>query len=159
MRLPLSLYRCSANGHRFKAPDLLGGYGTRVLRSRTVGSIACVDAIQDPVFQELDRLFSDVPEFVRLAGDQRIKALWAVFGRTCDPDPSGSAYVVDGEPCCPDCGDCGVQFVESVEPPEYIEVDVPSVTHRNWDSLEPTAREAAVQAYLVEYLHPQPLWP
>jgi hypothetical protein len=157
MRLPLAAYRCVANGHSFRAPALLEGYGTHLLRSRTKDSVAIAETITDPAFSDLRTMLEEFPEFTQLSRMKQVEVLQSLFGLTCDPDAGGTRFMIDAEPCCPYCGDCNVVFVESIEPPEFAEVDIPNVTHDHWYSMSTASRKEIIQVGLTKHLRPRSL--
>ncbi len=158
MRLPLALYRCAPNGHAFRAPTSFDGYGSLLLRSPRTGALVKADLITDPVFKEIERLLSALPEFERLPEIERGRAMQALFGATCDPDATGNQFVAGASPCCPVCDDCDVSFQSGIEPPEYADIDVPNVSHAGWYRLEPDDRKGVMKEALRIFLHPDDPW-
>lgn len=66
----------------------------------------------------------------------------------CDPDSHGNANIMNAFPACPHCGAKDIAawgFHERCTP---VELDVPSVTHRHWNSLEISDRYKLVHSTL-----------
>jgi len=136
MKLQLVTYVCGNCRSRFRAPELLGGYGSVLLRSEGRGRETLVDFFDDGgVMAELTRLAKRLPLVSGLT-DRRLGELAQyLFGKTVDPDDDGSRYGIGVPPRCPVCGSNRMDWWEATEPPEFVELEVPSVTHKRWQAL------------------------
>lgn len=111
-----------------------------MLRSAS-GELAYLDAISDPVYQEVDDLLK------MLQGEnsgpvKRAELQREIFGVTCDPDSSGQTFSINAKPVCPSCGASEMSYWEATDPPEHIEKEVRGVSHRRWNQL---SREGKVE--------------
>jgi hypothetical protein len=130
---------------------MVGGHGQLLLRSLGIGSLAYADAVSDTVFAQLREILSGFPTFVQLHELERGSLVRELFGPTCDPDPDGTLYAVDRNPCCKYCQDCNVRLAEVVEPPEFVDIEVPHVSHDRWNSIARPDQTAIIEQALSEY--------
>ena len=106
-----------------------------MLRSEGRGRAAYVDVFDDEVFDELTELAKRLP-LVSGLSDRRWGELGQyLFGKTVDPDDDGSSYGISVPPRCPVCGSNRMDHWRATEPLEFVEVEIPHVTHRRWKAL------------------------
>lgn len=143
MKLELFLFTCVPHGHRFEAPNLpSGGYGTFLLRSLN-GELAVLFAIDSTEYAEVAEMIRrECPNLDDLEGARTLRR---VFGVACDPAPDGSPFSIEGKPPCPICGVTPMTDWESIDPPRYVEMLVPPVTHHHWHLLTTSERMATVR--------------
>ncbi|GIH07105.1 hypothetical protein Rhe02_51720 [Rhizocola hellebori] len=158
MRFQLATYRCDPNGHLFRAPTILGGHGVFLARSSGEGDLAYVDAVSDDAFGDLRSILRGIPTFMQLHELERGKVVQDLFSITCDYDSQGAPYVLNRDPCCIHCSDCNVRFIEATDPPEFVDIDVPEVSHGRWDSMSVTDRRTAIEQALNEYFIDRADW-
>ena len=145
LRLSTFEYVCEPAGHRFRAPGgVVGEAGVLVLRSAVPGSLAAVTA-DDPVADELSAVIDDVLGETPVSEGDRGTIFRRLVGAVCDPDDDGSAFEVERPPTCPVGGETRVQDWQELEPPDVRTIDVPSVTHRRWDAMDPEERRDLVR--------------
>jgi hypothetical protein len=152
MKLHLFEYECRPENRRFTAPEIVGGYGVFLLRSEAEGHEAYVEALSDDAFAEAGRLVDESPRAGRLSEQRRAELTRAVFSVACDPAPDGTPYMIGRKPRCPFCGSHDVQFLHATEPPEFADLELPTVTHRKWASLSAEERRRLVDTALQRVL-------
>ena len=153
MKLGIAKFTCGKCGNIFEAPQLSPEvYGDFLLRSEN-NFLAFVDAIEDQTFEEADSLVNANPHRRRLSEIERAKILHKIFGElTCDPDPKGAAFVIGMPPTCPACGAQEIAAWDFKDPPESVDVEVPSVTHTRWNSLTPEEKKAEAERLIATSL-------
>lgn len=148
-KLMLFEYRCASCGHAHRAPALPpGSYGEFLLRSEGNGTEALLNALSDPVYDEVDGIIQRHPKLRGLTRNQQAQVLRLVFGVSCDLDEDGSLFRIGLNPRCPICGNRDITFWQATEPPIVIEKDLPLVTHENWQKLGPTQKKQLVNSEL-----------
>lgn len=148
MKLQLATYVCGQCGSRFPSGEIVGGYGTLLYRSDGSGRPAVADTFADPAFEEISQLTQRLPIAADLSERHRGDLVRFLFGATADRDGDGSSYGISVPPRCPVCGSNQMADWKVDEPPTFVEVEVPAVSHRRWDNLsnEEKLREAEVAA-------------
>ncbi|MGI8792709.1 MAG: methylated-DNA--[protein]-cysteine S-methyltransferase, partial [Acidimicrobiales bacterium] len=150
MKLPLARFLC-CNGHEFEAPSLPGTYGQFVLRSAN-GDLVSVDASDDPVFAEVDRLANSLDAVAALDDARRGRVVRAAFETTIDPSSDGRPFRFSQDPPCPECGTTTMESDEVVDPVRHIEVDVAAAGHEQWNRLDEGARLSHVRSAVMDAL-------
>ncbi|SIS53570.1 MAG: hypothetical protein C9355_13035 [Thalassolituus maritimus] len=129
MKLYLLEYTCSECSQKFKSPTLTGSpYGEFILRSSTPGKIAYLNALIDKTYDEVD-------EIMKSSGRvYNIYDLYKVYSYSaCDPDENGNLYEIGKNPTCPNCGSLDVENWIGTYPEEFIDIDVPYLSHEKWN--------------------------
>lgn len=152
MNLHLFEYACKPENRRFTAPQIVGGYGVFLLRSEAEGREAYVEALADDTFGEVGRLVDVSPRASGLSEWRRAELTQAVFSVASDPAADGTPYVLSRNPRCPFCGSHDVEFVQATEPPQFVEAELPPVTHRRWSTLPTDERRRLVDTALKDVL-------
>jgi hypothetical protein len=135
MILILIKYTCKRCETTYKTPGLsLNSYGEFLMRS-IGGSFVYLDAISDPVFAEMDELLREVCNSKKLNESQYSGLLKNFFGLACDLDSEGNEYGIKNRPICPNCGFNEPSFWDEVYPYEFVDMNVPIVTHNRWEKL------------------------
>lgn len=134
MELAIQSQTCATCDTKFTAIVAAdGSYGQFLMYSKT-GEAVALNAIEDRVFGEVDRIVSRHPISGRLGDVDRAAVLHAVFSVACDSDSSGHLYQIGAFAPCPGCGS---QQMASWQP--FAPVDagrqVSSVTHRAWNEM------------------------
>jgi len=137
-RLLVDLWRFTGiciNGHNFITHDFPDfHYGSGIIRTADPHDLALVEAIGDPVFEEVGAIVEDL---LTAAG----KRNWLghcferVFGIACDPAPSGQRYSLTEKVRCPICGSTDLVRYGPGEPPQVDTVELPVVTYSAWQQL------------------------
>jgi len=150
MKFELVIYKCAQCGNTFKAAAIgSGSYGEFLLRSEGEGVEAYLDALSDKTYDEVDKLLEAHPMLVGMSAFKRAEILRSVYGAiACDPDQHGNSYVIDGHPRCPTCGSREIESWEFTDPIEFVELDIPPVTHQLWNSLSDEEKINRVGQYL-----------
>jgi hypothetical protein len=149
MRLQLFRYECAPYRHKFESPSLAAaGYGLFLLRSDRSDHLAFLDALSDPVFLELEAILLEFKAFNEKDSRGRAKLLHEAFGVTCDPSEDGESYNIVQYPRCPVCGTRQMHYWEVIEPPIFVDIEVPSVEHKRWAALTATQKRRLVSAAL-----------
>ena len=132
MRLHIFKFTCGNCGCDFKSPKMsFDTYGEFLLRNNE-GDLAYLDGISDPVYQEVEDLLKQLPALQNKSAVVLAEFLRKVFGVACDPDAKGNLFSIGGDPVCPSCGERNASYWEATEPPEYLEIELPAVTHKKW---------------------------
>jgi hypothetical protein len=147
--LQAAIHRCHRCQEPFEAlhlPEPIP-YGTFLLRSESGAHLAVLDATSDSLFSEIVKALKAEPG----DGDPRRRPdiVQRVYGEVCDQAPDASPFVVEGPPPCPRCGD-RVSSWSMID--KYVEVDIPSATHSDWDRMgagEKRARLGRVMAAAI----------
>jgi hypothetical protein len=149
MRLQTFRYHCGACGQWFESPAIGGfAYGEFLLRSES-GEMRHLNANLDPTFDEVDRLIRNDPRAAKLDKFRRADVLNYVFGITCDKDSLGNEFRIGLEARCLRCDERDIIEWESVEPPKYIDLEVPAVTHEAWSTLQETEKQSLISSALT----------
>lgn len=135
MKFLLFKYTCKQCGTTYKAPELgPDSYGEFLMRSRS-GETVYLNAIADPIYTEVDGLLKKISSVAGLSSVERANIQRKVFGEACDTDSHGNRYSIAIRPKCESCGCCVPSYWEATEPPEYVDLEFSSVTHKEWFSL------------------------
>jgi hypothetical protein len=145
VRLRRVLFWCSDCPEPRESEALAGDDGLLPLRSERAGTLAFVDTFRDPVFAEVED-FVDRNRPSGMGAGASGHVVQKLFGLTVDPDTDGSPFVVGGKPTCQGCG--SLTRWEITEPPEFVNVDVPHVSHQLWDRMDRSEREALLASAL-----------
>lgn len=136
---------CKDHGESCTTYVLAGDTYGRLLGKTPLGELAEFSYWDDPVFAEVVGI---VRELLHETG----RDSWAgeCFGRVagvaCDPAPSGCRYDFTGREWCSVCGSTNVSYGPG-DPPEFEDIDVPLVTHNEWEGLSQSGkRERIMQA-------------
>lgn len=143
MIITLASFRCADCGHAFEAPILdESRYGEFLLWSRS-GRVAHLNAFEDPVYGEAKALVTEILGQADSFGVADV--LQRVFGPvTCDLDPDGAPYLINGQPSCPTCHSQRIASWEMIEPEKLVELDIPDVTHKRWALQSVKERQVAI---------------
>jgi hypothetical protein len=152
MKLQQAKYSCYACGNQFKAAELAGGaYGDFLLRNAASGEMRYLGALSDRTYDEVDEILLKSADCAGQGVHERAKILREIYGAVAgDSDVNGNFYELGRHPRCPSCSASTVGFVESVEPPEFIDVDIPPVTHSSWNALSLAEKTAVVSGRLTK---------
>jgi hypothetical protein len=132
MKLHIFVYTCKDCLTSYQAPELsLNSYGEFLMRSVN-GQVVYLNALSDPVFEEMNELLHEVCEQNSLDEFQYADLIHNIFGLACDLDSEGNEYSTDNQPNCPNCGCNDPSSWDEVYPPELIELNLPIVTHNRW---------------------------
>lgn len=147
MKLSLFDVVCAGCELTFKAPDIApNAYGEFLLRSDGAGEARYLNALQDRTYVEVEALLRAEARVVALAPVRRAKLLQDVFGPVaCDPDASGAPLRIGVNAGCPACGSQQRRSWDASSPLEFVEVDVPVVSHEEWSRLSVAQKSARVR--------------
>jgi hypothetical protein len=149
MKLGIATFTCGTCGKVFEAPEFGPAYGYFLLRSSN-NFMAFLDAINDQAFEEVDSLIKTNRHTRRLSEDDRSDVLHSIYGElACDPDPKGAAFVIGMQPTCPTCGAQEIAAWDFKEPPESVDIEVPPVTHKRWNSLTLEEKKAETKRLIA----------
>ncbi len=152
MKLQRATYVCAQCGSRFPSGEIVGGYGTLLLRSEGAGRAGVVETSADPAFEEISQLTSQLPLAKDLSERKRGDLVRFAFGTTADRDADGSRYRTGAPPHCPVCGSSRIADWQMDEPPAFLEVDLPPVSHHRWDRLSDEEKLREVEAAARDFL-------
>ena len=153
MHLVLVKYTCSKCSTQFKAPELPNGiYGDFLLRSGIAGDMRFLAAIDDGTYDEVDTLMLEIAAVANQNVHKRADILREIYGQVaCDPDRNGNFFKIGLDPACPSCGSQSGADWRFTEPPEFVNQDVPPVTHRRWNGMSADAKRAAVLESVAQF--------
>lgn len=143
MKLQQFQYRCGTCGNWYFSPELTWGYGEFVLVSKT-GELRYLNAIGDQVFSEVEGILMCHSRYLLMNEANRATFLQRIYGFACDPDELGDRFLIGAQPACPQCKEVNVSAFQSVEPPEFLDIDVLPVTHLEWNALCSSSKEILV---------------
>ncbi|WP_346837592.1 hypothetical protein [Microbulbifer sp. SAOS-129_SWC] len=146
MKLQIVKCRCGSCGFEFNVPQIRSGsYGEFLLRGKSINSVAYLDAMGDKTYDEVDRLIKSDSRMSGKSANVLAGVLRKSYGSiACDSDSEGSVFQIGAFPACPSCGLQSVDYWEVVEPPEFIDIEVPPVTHMVWQSLSESEKKQKV---------------
>lgn len=150
MKLQLVKYICGACKFEFKAPQLKAGvYAEFLLRSQSMESVAYLDAMEDNTYDEVDALIKSNPRLAGKSANVIAGILRKCYGAVaCDPDSEGNTLQIGAFPACPSCGSQSMEYWEVIEPPEFVDRVVPSVSHKVWKLLNNSEKAQKVDQVL-----------
>jgi len=139
--------RCLSTGHQsvtYGPAGGMGGYGSWLGRT-PAGEICEIDLFADPLFEQVNSIVKSLR-----ASDETVdEATRDVLGFACDPSPADQYYTFMYTVCCPVCGSEEVIFGPD-DPPMVEFRQIPRVTHKKWDSIEPKQRIELVKRMLID---------
>ena len=142
-------YRCGGCGTWYQHHDALPeAYGQFLMRSEDGLSERILFAPIDPVLKEVGRLVRAEPAVQRLSERNQSHIVQLVFSVACDVAENGSPFRMSGFPPCPQCGSRNPAAWDTVQPGAVVDVEVPSVTHQHWSTLNETEKRNLVKASL-----------
>ncbi len=151
MKLHYFIYECANCENRFKSPHLTGGgYGDFLMRSEK-GDIAYLYAINNDPFQEFSNILEQHSSIQGMKDAQQAKILHKIFGYACDISLDETRYQITQKPICPACGKCEIKHWGPTNPPEFVEMNVKSVTHEAWNKLQWKEKQDVVNEALNNY--------
>jgi len=150
MKLTPMQYVCE-NDHKFLAPNLSPYlYGEFLLRSRN-GGIRYLDAVADPVFDNVSHLVRQVLSEENIKVPDWLDIFQDIFGEVaCDPDVDGTYFKMNLPPPCPTCGTYMMQSWDSANS-DPVETDVANVTHGGWDRMTEAEKHYHIRTAVKEY--------
>jgi len=152
MILQLVKFKCGNCKSEFKAPQLKTGvYAEFLLRSQNRGDVAYLDAMDDKTYDEVSKYLKGNSKLTGKSANQMAAILQKSYGAiACDPDAFGNVYQIDASPVCPSCQSQTMEYWEVIEPPEFVESIVSSVTHRAWSLLSDDEKTEKVDQVLSD---------
>ncbi|MCY0915658.1 hypothetical protein [Massilia antarctica] len=153
MKLELMQYTCGTGAHEFLAPEIPGGsYGDFLLRSEASEEMRFLNGIEDATYNEVDALMRENERVQSLPANQPTEVLWKIYGATaCDPDSTGSPFIIGLMPKCPVCGGREMASWDYTYPSRFVDADVPVVSHRAWNALSPEQKRLRVEEQLAQF--------
>jgi len=136
MKVPQYSFVC-VNNHTFLSPLILK-YGEFVLRSNGQGTPRYMFAINDEVYDEVDKMLASLQDLKQKNGQGKSEILQKIFGIACDLDVDGSEFQIGSQPKCPECGSRKMYSCDLPSEPSTEEIQ--EITHDSWQKLTPTAK-------------------
>lgn len=100
---------------------------------------------KDIFFKEISLIVDDVLKKRRLKNTEIAKIFHEVLGGISDPAPDGTQYSMMTDYICPKCGSNQIGYGPK-NPPEFMILDLPTIPHTHWNSLDSNAkRELIIQ--------------
>ena len=121
--------------------------GGRILLSRKSLQPAVIYYFEDPVFDEVAGIVDDLLTGQGLSEHKVATRFDDIFGEICDPAPDSSSYFLGGDIPCPACANKVTSYGPTT-PLKYCEVEIPKVTHKEWDNLTVAEKRRRVKALL-----------
>ncbi|MCL5264636.1 MAG: hypothetical protein M1343_05505 [Chloroflexi bacterium] len=134
-------------GHKFDFATI-DQYGLLIGRSPK-NEFALEDTFADPFFEEVERLVDQILGEWRTLKGGTSGFFHRVLGYACDPAPSGLRYFFTGAAWCPVCGSRAKDY-DAYSPPRTELLDIPLVTHREWNNLTPQEKRSKIVQALRE---------
>jgi hypothetical protein len=136
MKFLIYRFQCGSCRHWFEHHQMTPVvYGEFLMRSETRRTERYLNAITDPVYEEVDRLLRFETRVGSRSERERAEILQSLFGVACDPDEDGGLFQMNLLPRCPDCGAEEIADYASTEPPRIVDLEIPHVTHDQWNAL------------------------
>lgn len=147
MKTELVSYSCANCANVFDAPSLgEGTYGEFLLWSRS-GRVALLNAFEDSTYKEASNFLEKTPKIHGLQPLEKAKILRHIYGGVvCDPDEKGMPFEIDALPPCEKCGSQKMSSWIFKNPPEIVEVTIPSVAHTRWNTLTDAEKQSFIDA-------------
>lgn len=142
----LIVYRfvCARCGTGFDAPEAGGAYGEFVMRGQVDSTPALLDAMADPVYEEVDHILRGLGAYRAKSERESAALLQAVFGSACDLARDGTILSVGRNAPCPSCGSRDMASWGPARPVrEYVGPRNP-ITHDSWSRLGRGEREKLI---------------
>jgi len=144
--LQVSCAHCRQDSTVSVMPD--GVHGQFVLRSDASLDEAFLDAMHDPTFDEVEAMLSRSWRMVGKDDWFRAHVLQRTYGEiACDPDSTGHPFRIGKLPNCPQCGGAVLNW-RAISPPQFVDCEIPSVTHRVWERLSELQKEFRIDDVL-----------
>ncbi|WEN14803.1 hypothetical protein PY254_16460 [Rhodanobacter sp. AS-Z3] len=152
MKLQIFVYQCEPYGHAFQAPELpLHGYGEFLLRTGSAATMSYLDALADPTYKEVDALLARRSGMREMKATKRAEILRNIYGQVaCDPDGDGTPFRIGQHPRCPVCSSSVMRAWQEAVPTQFVELDIPAVTHALWTSLSDDQKVSRINQFLPE---------
>ncbi|MCA9046418.1 MAG: hypothetical protein KDA69_18980 [Planctomycetaceae bacterium] len=143
-------YHCGSCGHWYASPVIGGSpYGEFLLRSES-GETRYLNATLDHTFREVREFIENDPRATTLNQFKLSDLLHDVYGIACDKDSLGNEFRIGLKARCTHCDQRNITEWESVEPPEFVELEIPAVTHESWMKLDESEKQSRVSAAINE---------
>lgn len=150
LKLTKARVKCSKCGFErilYFTPD--NWYGEKVVSTKDGELCAYVNLMEESIIQELDEICIDIlkKEKIDVSKNKRGRIVSQMYSVTCD-DIDG--HKVDNTPswkCC-NCSDGEVQE-DKVFGEKMVDIQMPYVTHKVWNSLDYSQKESKVRSELI----------
>ena len=145
-------YTCGRCGEVFTGLDKGGGdYGQLTARSAGTGRLIFIDALADPVFDDVGLLVREVLAEGGFHLDDRAlgTAAQRAFSAACDPDADGTPFVIGALPRCPACAAAPRSWEHTGEHEVH---DVHGPSHRQWSALPASQQRDAMREAVMDFL-------
>lgn len=153
MRTQLYKYLCGKCNTSFKSPGISGElYGEFLLWSEKNSEVAYLNAVKDPFFEEVEKIFDEVIKYKSIGSCDCVDMFQAVFSESCDTAIDGTKFRIDLQPICPNCGSRELSSWGPVKPIEYTTEDIKSVSHKHWATLTYEKKKLLIESAVTAYL-------
>ena len=152
MKLHLFDYYCESCGNHFQSPQLIGdAYGEFLMRTKC-GDIVYLDTCEDKVFDEVEKIYIKLISIYKIEGTRLFIDLFhEIFTVSCDFSPQEQDYSIGQDPICPNCLKTDFSRWGPTNPPEFVELDVPAVSHVNWNKLSCEEKVKKIERAIKNY--------
>jgi hypothetical protein len=150
MKLQLVGYRCANCAAEFKAPEIgFYSYGEFLLRS-SAGEVSYLDALRDETYMEVAELLKESAKVINKTPNALADMVRKTYGAiACDPDEMGNFFEIGKDPGCRVCGCQEMAYWEVTDPPEFVDENVPPVTHVGWNMLSHADKKQRIAQVLL----------
>lgn len=151
MKLETYLYKCATCNKEFNDVELQeGSYGEFILRTSN-NEMALLKSLSSKEFDEVAEIVNHNPAAQSWNKFKKAEVIQNVFGITCDQSPTGKTYHIGKLPICPNCKSNNIASWQPLNPPQFIEKDIPSVTHNTWNKLTQKEKEEKINIAIKNY--------
>ena len=112
------------------------------------GKSALLNAVSDPVYQEVCDIVSSIPEISQKSDIEKSDIIQSVFSLACDVSSENERYKIDLMPRCPSCGSHDMASWEMATPQDSIELE--HVTHAYWNSLTSDEKQKLIDSFIKD---------
>jgi hypothetical protein len=109
-----------------------------------------MNGLSDSVYAEVDQLLKCLIKAKQLSDSEQTEILQSFFGAACDPASDGTPYRMFLNPQCPQCRASTIEDWKILEPPRFIEKEIPHVTHSKWNALNNEDKIQILTDMLIE---------
>jgi hypothetical protein len=128
-------------------------YGQRLIKFCKGTKYAYVNLIEDSTYDELEKLLCNImkDQNYMYTMEEMSVLLNDFFGLTCD-SIEGELVDTRNSLLSDSCEFCGSDKFESnlIEPVQFIEMDLPIVTHNNWNILYPSKKKETIEKWIKD---------
>ena len=150
MKMILFCFECANCNKNFEFPCVNGDSYGEFLLIDDLGEISYLNSFNDPIFQEVSKIFDffvskqdqDKGEFCR-------NLFSPVLSATCDLSSNHIPYQ-KRMPHCPTCHQSDFIEFGPIDPPKFVDLDIPNATHHVWNKLSDIEKKELIQTIITQ---------